>query len=198
MTKDEAIKIIQTEMECVSRPDCDRLACAYCDLAMRAGDILTAYQMAIEALQTDGDCISRRAILDMLGADDAVSASDIDKLSDVGVAILTARLAMIKAVLALPSVQPEERTEERTETHACDCISRRVALDAIIAKLDAIDHVPQWVFDELTGVIGELSPVQPDNSCDGCKYEDVDDGVLVPCGYCGRSHPDNYERRTDD
>lgn len=95
MTKDEAIKIIQTEMECVSRPDCDRLACAYCDLAMRAEDVLTAYQMAIEALQTDGDCISRR-----------------------------------------------------------------VALDAIIAKLDAIDHVPQWVFDELTGVIGELPSVQ--------------------------------------
>ena len=51
MTKDEAIKIIKTEMECVSRPDCDRLACAYCDLAMREEDVLTAYQMAIEALE---------------------------------------------------------------------------------------------------------------------------------------------------
>ena len=38
---------------------------------------------------------------------------------------------------------------------------------------------------------------QPD-SCDGCKYENADDGVLVPCGFCKRSHPDNYERRTDD
>lgn len=64
MTKDEAIKIIQTEMECVSRPDCDRLACAYCDLAIRAEDVLTAYQMAIAALQTDGDCISRQAAID--------------------------------------------------------------------------------------------------------------------------------------
>ena len=54
MTKDEAIKILQTEMECVSRPDCDRLACAYCDLAMRAEDVLTAYQMAIEALSKGG------------------------------------------------------------------------------------------------------------------------------------------------
>lgn len=43
----------------------------------------------------------------------------------------------------------------------------------------------------------QLPPAQPD-SCDGCKYENADDGVLVPCGFCKRSHPDNYcERRTD-
>ena len=123
MTKDEAIKIIQTEMECVSRPDCDRLACAYCDLAMRAEDVLTAYQMALTALQTDGDAISRA---------DAI----------------------------------------RVASGYCH---------------------PANVAKELA----KLPSVQPDNSCDGCKYEDVDDGVLVPCGYCGRSHPDNYERRTD-
>ena len=29
----------------------------------------------------------------------------------------------------VPSVQPEKRTEERTETHACDLISREVAID---------------------------------------------------------------------
>ena len=43
----------------------------------------------------------------------------------------------------------------------------------------------------------ELPSAQPDNSCNGCKYENADDGVLVPCGFCKRSHPDNYERRTD-
>ena len=64
MTKDEAIKIIKTEMECVSRPDCDRLACAYCDLAMRDEDVLTAYQMAVDALQTDGDCISKQTVFE--------------------------------------------------------------------------------------------------------------------------------------
>ena len=30
----------------------------------------------------------------------------------------------------LPSARPEEHTEERTETHACDCISRQAAIDA--------------------------------------------------------------------
>ena len=43
-----------------------------------------------------------------------------------------------------------------------------------------------------------LPSIQPDDSCDGCQYEDADDGVIVPCGFCKRNHPDNYERRTDE
>lgn len=35
----------------------------------------------------------------------------------------------------LPSAQPEH-TEERTETHACDCISRRAAIEALDALCD--------------------------------------------------------------
>ena len=31
----------------------------------------------------------------------------------------------------LPSAQPEKRTEERTETHACDLISRQAAIEAL-------------------------------------------------------------------
>ncbi len=31
----------------------------------------------------------------------------------------------------LSSAQPEKRTEKRTETHACDCISRQAAIDAL-------------------------------------------------------------------
>ena len=93
MTKDEAIKIIQTEMECVSRPDCDRLACAYCDLAMRAEDVLTAYQMAITALQTDGDTISR--------ADAIRVASGYCHPANIA-----------KELANLPSVQPEKLTDK--------------------------------------------------------------------------------------
>ena len=37
----------------------------------------------------------------------------------------------------MPPAQPEERTEKRTETHACDTISRQAAIDA----LDAIGHI---------------------------------------------------------
>ena len=43
----------------------------------------------------------------------------------------------------------------------------------------------------------ELLKVQPDDSCDGCRYENADDGVMVMCGFCKRSHLDCYERRTD-
>ena len=33
-------------------------------------------------------------------------------------------------IMRFPSAQPEKRTEERTETHTCDCISRQAAMDA--------------------------------------------------------------------
>ena len=84
------------------------------------------------------------------------------------------------AIELLPSAQPEKRTEERTETHSCDCISRQAAIE--------------WCLEGLNN----MPSAQPDNSCVGCKYENADDGVLVPCGFCKRSHPDNYERRTDE
>ena len=53
-----------------------------------------------------------------------------------------------------------------------DTISRQAAINAIIAKLDAIDHVPQWVFDELTGAIGDLPSAQPEIiRCKDCYYK---------------------------
>ena len=36
-------------------------------------------------------------------------------------------------IRALPSAQPEKRTEKRTETHACDLISRQAAIDGKIS-----------------------------------------------------------------
>ena len=39
----------------------------------------------------------------------------------------------VKILRNMPSAQPEKRTEERTETHACDLISRQAAIDAILA-----------------------------------------------------------------
>lgn len=173
MTKDEAIKIIKTEMECVSRPDCDRLACAYCDLAMRDEDVLTAYQMAVDALQTDGDCISKQTVFDTAAEyeNELCEILGENELAEV-VKILKHRL------IALPSAHPEP----------CDAISRADA----IRVASGYCH-PANVAQELA----KLPSVQPDNSCDGCRYENADDGVLVPCGFCKRNHPDNYERRTD-
>ena len=75
-----------------------------------------------------------------------------------------------------------------------DCISRQAALYAIYG----ICNEPVAWLIRAAREIEKLPSAQPDNSCDGCKYEDVDDGVLVPCGFCKRSHPDNYERRSDE
>ena len=114
MTKDEAIKIIQTEMECVKRPDCDRLACAYCDLAMREEDVLTAYQMALTALQTDGDCISRQAAIDEIEYELEMinSALDSTTLDFNTRERLRQRKGEAREILnsiqQLPSAQPEQ------------------------------------------------------------------------------------------
>ena len=46
-------------------------------------------------------------------------------------------------------------TDKRTETHG-DVIYRRAAIDAMNDELDAIDHVPKWVFDRLARRIERL------------------------------------------
>ena len=40
----------------------------------------------------------------------------------------------------LPSAQPEKRTEERAETHACDLIDREAAVDAIYHHLPSVSR----------------------------------------------------------
>ena len=93
-----------------------------------------------------------------------------------------------------------------------DCISRQMAIDALDAlcqehryripgkreTYSEYNEAWQDALDRAEGAIGNLPSAQPDNSCDGCRYENADDGVLVPCGFCKRSHPDNYEGRTDE
>lgn len=55
MTKERAIEIIQTEKKCVARANiCDR-DCANCHLVLPEEDILTAYDMAINALEGEDD-----------------------------------------------------------------------------------------------------------------------------------------------
>lgn len=92
-----------------------------------------------------------------------------------------------------------------------DTIYRQAAIDAIIIKLDSIDHVPQWVFDELTGVIGDLPSAQSERKkgkwiwktgdvykCSECETEThVDECFEEPiynyCPYCN-AVMDGYER----
>jgi len=80
----------------------------------------------------------------------------------------------------LPAAEPEKHTEERTETHACDTISRRAAIDAMTSgvilvtnnNVDAVKKVMELFIDK----IKNLPPVQPerktgkwiDGQCSNC------------------------------
>ena len=74
------------------------------------------------------DLISRKAAIEeMLKCGEYYNGNDEAKR---GVA------QCIGVIHELPSAQPEKRTEERTETHACDCISRQAAIEALDALCD--------------------------------------------------------------
>ena len=62
------------------------------------------------------DLISRQAVLKLLSAMPSEEA--------------ITKAMLIQNVKYMSSAQPEKRTEERTETHACDCISRQAVIDA--------------------------------------------------------------------
>lgn len=105
-----------------------------------------------------GDCISREQLVRELNAQMAVGA-------------ITKEVA-IDMLEHLPPItpQPEKRTEERTETHACDCISRQAVLKQLKGCLTGgeteynyvklhIDSIPpvtpkpktgQWIYDKKT------------------------------------------------
>ena len=54
---------------------------------------------------------------------------------------------VIMILMSLPSAQPNKRTEERVETHACDCISRQAAIDAINRAVTK--EAARWSVEEL-------------------------------------------------
>lgn len=56
MTSDRAIFVLETEKKCVLRNirGCDR-DCMHCDLVLPDEEVLTAFNMAIEALEDDND-----------------------------------------------------------------------------------------------------------------------------------------------
>lgn len=104
------------------------------------------------------------------------------------------------AIEALNNSKTEERTKKRTETHACDCISRQ----------DAIDEIARWIGyldDDMVGRIQfglkHLPSAQPEIiHCGDCKKCQIDsvfhdywcDGRKVwKDHYCGYA-----ERRTDE
>ena len=69
-----------------------------------------------------------------------------------------AKSVIIKAL----EPQPEERTEERTETHACDCISRQAVIDSLHSKFaDGFNSDKWWNSTAVLNAISELPSATP-------------------------------------
>jgi len=115
------------------------------------------------------DLISRQAAIDAL----MVAVDDVGVLDAED----------IETVFALlPSAQPEKCTDKRTGTHACDCISRQAAIDAldvlcqehrykIPGKAETYSQYNEaWqdALDRAEGVIGNLPTAQPERTCVNC------------------------------
>ena len=106
----------------------------------------------------------------------------------------------------LPSAQPEERTEKRTETHACDYINRKDAIDAHYEYCNKHPDAgfPVWSLK----ILEDLPSAQPEIiRCGQCKYAEVADKEDAQDGYTCQFHRGSVwfsgsycswaERRTD-
>jgi hypothetical protein len=106
----------------------------------------------------------------------------------------------------LPFTESEERTQKRTETHACDCISREAAIDTVVdAMMNGADA------DMVEGLIYMLPSAQPDLSeysdklwrsayergkrdaqpeiirCKDCKHNPKDTWFGCPMAHCSET-----------
>ena len=109
----------------------------------------------------------------------------------------------------------EERTEERTETHACDLISRQAAIHKITANLT---YLHTFGADRAVNLIEELPSAQPEQKCVNCGrtvnnggwYEDgrtkcpIEEHYALPKdGYCHlwekrKDWEDDYVKRPEE
>ena len=103
MTREDAIKIIKNEEDCVLT-DCYRPSCESCNFFMETNDILTALDMAIEALEQEQceDAVSREAAID------AVKMAIIRSEQEYAV----------EALEKIPPVTPKPRTGEWMKSYA--------------------------------------------------------------------------------
>ena len=82
-----------------------------------------------------------------------------------------------------PTIQPEERTEKRTETHACDCISRKDAIRWIKTECNPYGK-PTLDFESGKRVIKHLEqmpPAQPEQRWIPCSERLPRQGQEVIC-----------------
>ena len=105
-----------------------------------------------------GDLIERQAAIDAIFSEPLYKSGMKKRDAD------TVIPAIYEKIKSLPSAQPEKRTQERTETHSCDYISRQAAIDAA-DRADytglAVEDVKK-VTDEVIKGLKQLPPAQPE------------------------------------
>lgn len=109
MTREEAIKILRREIECLSHTKCeDCILEAACDPIKTTpydSEYIEVYEMAISALsENNGDLISRQAVLDKFSdyVGGGMSMNDFDALWDI--------------VEKIPSIENKGESEEGGKT----------------------------------------------------------------------------------
>ena len=87
-------------------------------------------------------------------------------------------------IMRFPSAQPKKRTEERTETHACDLISRQAAIDAFkpYADYESNRTNADWV-RRIELVLHDLPSAQPQRTG---RWIPTDNESFKRCSECGR------------
>ena len=88
------------------------------------------------------------------------------------------------AIGNLPSVQPEKRTEERTETHACDLIDRQAAIDICANAIDLWHgQIGEGALVAVRDKIAELTPAEPKEG----RWIEISSIIhTYKCSVCGR------------
>ena len=89
----------------------------------------------------------------------------------------------------LISRQPEKRTEERTKTHACYCISQKAAIDAIQRLNIPEDMCVFEIKSHILVAIATLPPVEPERKPGKwlLKIEDWNRWTCSECGFSTRT-----------
>ena len=100
----------------------------------------------------------------------------------------------------VPSAQPEKRTDKRTKTHSCDCISRQAAIDVLDRNRILGQGLLNDTLDHIADAIMALPSAQPEIvRCKDCMYWVAHD---KRCVYLNHGFAPNmwccHGRRTDE
>lgn len=160
-----------------------------------------ALEMAVKALEGDGDTISRKAVMKEF-------ADFVRKSNNSDFAPTPTWNDAVSLVGSMPPAQPTQTNADSTHENTLDCVSRQAAIDACcfgITHARAINVETGAVVDlfaesnkELHKAIERIEalPSAQTMTCDGCKYANHPTGWSDVCVLCirnFRNFTDRYE-----